>query len=366
MNVDSKPLFTKGWWIAFCISILAIALVTVFLIDSRDLPVTIIGAVLGVVMTVFASFILLKGQSEQQAELANKQSRLQADLTEKQTELQGRLQLDLARRQNEIEQKGQRETAIFQEKLATYNKFLSALCSYVTDNTETNKKILIFHTMAIQMHAAPNTVQSFIDNVSKIIDEVTGNGDKKEIEALVITLQKISQIFQNELYGKPDHENSRIDLTSFIKTIVGGQVETSEKEKELEIEEDKKEDEASVGNETLISWETKVKNLESEGWLLTYGNDSFVLKSDNSPVQISVYRKKGKYVVEATKEGDSDFSQNLKANFKGSRRYGTWWRELPISNYGVTDGTLLEQLPTNDKARASVMKWIDKLTDNIK
>ncbi|MDE6341152.1 MAG: hypothetical protein K2K93_02445 [Muribaculaceae bacterium] len=310
-------------------------IVAVLICESKDLPLTIIGAVLGVAMTVFATYFLFKGQSNQQIELQN------------------------------IEWEGEKETEIFKQKLTTYNNFLKALCSYVTDSTETNKKALIFYTMAIQMHTDPNTVQSFIDNVSKII-EVTGNGDKKEIEALVITLQKISQIFQNELYGKPEHEDSRIDLTSFIKNIVGGQVEPSEKEKELEIEEDRKEDEASVGNDTLISWEAKVNNLESEGWLFTYGNDSFVMKSDNSPVQISVYRKKGKYVIEATKEGDSDFSQNLKDNFKGSRRYGTWWRELPISNYGVKDGTLLEQLPTNDKARASVMKWIDKITEYIK
>lgn len=327
-------------------------MITVVLIDSKDLPITIIGAVLGVVMTVFASFILLKGQSEQQAELAEKQTRLQIDLQQKLTESQ-----------HKIEQKGQKETAIFQEKLTTYNKFLEALCSYVTDSTENNKKSLIFHTMAIQMHAEPNILQLFIDNVSKII-EVTGNGDKREIDALVITLQKISQIFQNELYGH-DHDDSHIDLTTFIKTIAGGQVEPSEKEKELEIEEDRKEDEASAGNGTFIGWETKIKNLKSEGWLLTYGNDSFVIKSDNSPVQISVYRKKGKYVIEATKDGDSDFSQNLKDNFKGARRYGTWWRELPISNYGVKDGTLLEQLPINDRARASVIKWIDKLLKNI-
>ena len=328
----TQTLIEKLWGYLFAIAIIGIMIVTVLICESKDLPLTIIGAVLGVAMTVFATYFLFKGQSNQQIELQN------------------------------IEWEGEKETAVFQEKLTTYNKFLTALCSYVTDSTETNKKILIFHTMAIQMHADPKTVQSFIDNVSKII-EVTGNGDKKEIEALVITLQKISQIFQNELYGKPDNEDSRIDLTTFIKTIAGGQVEPSEKEKELEIEEDRKEDEASVGNEALISWENKVKNLESEGWELTYGNDSFVMKSDNSPVQISVYRKKGKYVIEATKEGDSDFSQNLKDNYKGSRRYGTWWRELPISNYGVKDGTLLEQLSTNDKARASVMKWIDKLTE---
>lgn len=325
--------FSEKWWgYLFAIAIIGIMIVAVLICESKDLPLTIIGAVLGVAMTVFATYFLFKGQSNQQIELQN------------------------------IEWEGEKETEIFKQKLTTYNNFLKALCSYVTDSTETNKKILIFHTMAIQMHADPNTVQSFIDNVSKII-EVTGNGDKKEIEALVMTLQKISQIFQNELYVKSGHEDDHIDLTAFIKTIAGGQVEPSEKEKELEIEEDRQEDEASVGNDTLISWEAKVNNLESEGWLLTYGNDSFVMKSDNSPVQISVYRKKGKYVIEATKEGDSDFSQNLKDNYKGSRRYGTWWRELPISNYGVKDGTLLEQLPTNDKARASVMKWIDKLTE---
>lgn len=98
---------------------------------------------------------------------------------------------------------------------------------------------------------------------------------------------------------------------------------------------------------------------------MTAEQDSFRLESPGCHVAIAVYRKKGKYVVEASKQDDSDFSQALKDNFKGARRYGTWWRELPISNYGVTEGTLLAQLPTNGRARASVIKWVDKIIEYI-
>lgn len=361
---SSKPLFSKTWWVVFCIAILAIVLVTVALIDSRDLPVTIIGAVLGVIMTVFASFILLKGQSEQQADLDEKQIKLQAELAEKQTKLQQDLQQQLVESQHAIERKERRDSTIFIEKLSTYNNFLSALSDYVIENSEENKKTLIFHTMALQMHAAPGVVQSFIDNVIEVI-KTTGNGDKTEISKLIEALNRISGIFRNELYPSSKADDKTLKLDEFIEAIAGSQVEPTEEEKEKETEEEQKEDEEAVSNSKVQPWDAKVKELSSKGWVMENGNDSFTLTSNNSTIEISVYRKKGKYVVSAVKEGDSDFSQKLKDNFKGARRYGTWWRELPISNYGVTDGTLLSQLPENDKARASVIKWIDKLTEYL-
>ena len=361
---SSKPLFSKTWWIVFCIAILAIVLVTVALVDSHDLPVTIIGAVLGVIMTVFASFILLKGQSEQQADLDEKQIKLQAELAEKQTKLQQDLQQQLVESQHAIERKEHRDSTIFIEKLSTYNNFLSALSDYVIENSEENKKALIFHTMAIQMHAAPGDVQSFIDNVIEII-KTTGNGDKTEITKLIEALNRISGNFRNELYPSSAPGDDTLKLDAFIEAIAGSQVEPTEEQKEKEKEEEQKEDEEAVSNSKIQAWDAKIKELASKGWTLENGNDAFALSSKNSPVKISVYRKKGKYVVEATKGDDSDFSQTLKDNFKGSRRYGTWWRELPINNYGVTEGTLLAQLPTNDRARASVTKWIDKLTEFV-
>lgn len=339
---------------------MAIVLVTVALVDSHDLPVTIIGAVLGVIMTVFASFILLKGQSEQQADLDEKQIKLQAELAEKQTKLQQDLQQQLVESQYAIERKEHRDSTIFIEKLSTYNNFLSALSDYVIENSEENKKALIFHTMAIQMHAAPGVVQSFIDNVIEVI-KTTGGGDKTEITKLIEALNRISGIFRNELYPSSKADDNILKLDEFIEAIAGSQIEPTEEQKEKETEEEQKEDEEAVRNSKIQAWDAKIKELASNGWTLDSDNDSFTLSSKNSPVKISVYRKKGKYVVEANKGDDSDFSQNLKDNYGGARRYGTWWRELPINNYGVTKGTLLTQLPTNDKARASVIKWIDKL-----
>ncbi|MDE6460614.1 MAG: hypothetical protein K2K52_07285, partial [Paramuribaculum sp.] len=210
----------------------------------------------------------------------------------------------------------------------------------------------------------PETVKQFNKKVTEIIRS-TGSGNSSEVSDLVKTLSEISQLFHNELYDEKDSADLANTLESFVTAISGSQVEPTEEQKEKDAEAEQKEDEEAVSNSRIQAWDTKIKELASKGWTLENGNDSFALSSKDSPVKISVYRKKGKYVVEATKEGDSDFSQTLKDNFKGSRRYGTWWRELPINNYGVTEGSLLTQLPTNDRARASVIKWIDKLIEFI-
>ena len=314
--------------IAIALTIIACAVAVVLrLFSVNDLPFQTFAALIGVIITAIITGVLLKGQSDSE--------RIQKEQSE-----------------------------IFKEKLSTYNNFLTALCAYVTDSTEKNKKALIFYTMAIRMHAKPETVQQFTEKVTEIIRS-TGSGDSSEVSDLVKTLSEISQLFHNELYDEKDAADLANTLESFVTAISGSQVEPTEEQKEKDAEAEQKEDEEAVSNSKIQAWDAKIKELASKGWTLENGNDSFALSSKDSPVKISVYRKKGKYVVEATKEGDSDFSQTLKDNFKGSRRYGTWWRELPISNYGVTDGTLLSQLPVNDKARASVIKWIDKLIEII-
>lgn len=340
---------TEKWWAyLFAICIAGIAVITVFLVNSSELPQTIIGALLGVAMTVFATYFLFKGQSKQQVALLEQQSKQQAEIM---------------KQQNIFEREQKKDSETFKQRLATYNNFLTALCAYVTDCNAKNKKSLIFHTMAIRMHASHTTVNSFIDKVAKIIS-VAGNNDKSSVADLVNTLNDISTLFHEDLYGK-DAENGAVSFQGFIDNITSSLEEPSEDEKLQEAIDDAKEDEAAIAGVTPGSWDAKVSELAANGWMLTTGSDSLSLSNPGEPVIISVYRKKGKYVVEATKEGDSDFSQSLKDTFKGARRYGTWWRELPINNYGVTEGTLLTQLPVNDRARASVVKWIDKLTDFI-
>ncbi len=320
-----------GHWniyvIAIALTLVACAVAVVLrLFSAADLPFQTFAALIGVIITAIITGILLKGQSDA-----------------------------------EREQKERAE--IFKEKLASYNKFIDALCAYVTDSTSQNKKALTFHTIALKMHSTSEDMAKHYHNVTAIL---ASTGNKQETAALVNALNEIATSFRSELYGyeNDDDLSLRSIIADFTKAIEGSQEEPSDKEREDEIREDENEDK-SLSESSLPAWDTKLKELAALGWNIETAPDMVKLSSAKTPVVISIYRKKGKYVIEATNPGDSDFSQRLKDSFKGSRRYGTWWRELPISNYGVTEGTLVAQLPTNARARASVIKWIDKLLQTI-
>ena len=332
-ELQKTTTFEKLWAWFFAIAIVGLVVVTYSLAETKELPMTIIGAVLGVAMTVFATFFLFKGQSNQQVAMINE----------------------------ELNQ--QKEVEIFKERLKAYNSFLDALRKYVTAPSPEGKKEVIFHAMAIRMHSDAKVIEALDKNIVTLIEN-TGGEREDELKKMVGSLNEIACIFGNELYQ--DTKSGTANTDAFVKAIFGAQEDQPENEKRIEMAAEEKEDEAAMKESSVLSWDEKIKTLRAQGWIFTPENDSFKLKSGSNPVIISVYRKKGKYVVDATKDGDSNFSQDLKDNFGGARRYGTWWRELPINNYGVREGTLLEQLPTNDKARASVIKWIDKLIEYIR
>ena len=126
-----------GWF--FAISIAGLIVVTYSLSDTNELPMTIIGAVLGVAMTVFATFFLFKGQSKQQVAMINE----------------------------ELNQ--QKEVEIFTERLKAYNSFLDALRRYVSKPSPEGKKEVIFHTMAIRMHSDAQVTDMLDENIIKLI-----------------------------------------------------------------------------------------------------------------------------------------------------------------------------------------------------
>lgn len=315
----------SAYAVVIALTLVACAVAVILrLFSVKDLPFQTFAALIGVIITAIITGVLLKGQSD-----------------------------------SERQQKEQSE--IFKEKLATYNRFLDALRKYVTESTVSNKKEVIFHAMALRMHTDAETINDIDANIIKLIKDTGGDS---EVQTLVESLSAIATIFCKELYGDTLGSNEA-NLSAFVDAISGSQEESSEEEKLIDAAEEEKEDASAVQESAVMGWNDKQTQLKSQGWTINLGNDSFTLSSATTPVVISVYRKKGKYVVEVIKEGDSEFSQTLKDNFKGSRRYGTWWRELPINNYGVTEGTLLTQLPVNDRARASVLKWIDKLVGFI-
>ncbi len=327
-----SSLFEQIWGWSFAIAIIGIIIVTLVISDAHELPMTIIGAVLGVAMTVFATFFLFKGQSKQQVALIDQQREQEKDVE------------------------------IFKQKLNSYNAFLDSLRRYVTESNDITKKDVIFNAMAIRMHCSASIIDSLDDNITAIIK---GAGDKNddEVKSLVRSLNKIACLFREELYGDSLSGDSK-KLQEFEQAISGSTEEPTEEQKQKQTLEDEQED-AENSNKSIPAWDAKIAELKTRGWNLSEGNDSVTFSSATIPVVIEIYRKQGKYVVEATKDEDNDFSQALKNSFGGSRRYGTWWRELPINNYGVRAGTLLQQLPANDRARASVIKWVDKIIEYI-
>lgn len=338
-------------------SILAIALITVSLIDSRDLPITIIGAVLGVVMTVFASFILLKGQSEQQAELADRQSKLQTEL-----------QLKLAETQNEIEQRGQKESAIFKERLDSYNLFLNALCKYVESRDEASKSILKFRTAALAMHCDDRQMIETNHAVGDII-KMYQSADVND-EELLISLFNISDYFRVALYSgiaaerTDEYKESIKKLTERFEDGMDATDPQDEKADTLYQEEAIEQDSKTVGG-----WNDYLQSLKGHGWITDVGDDQITLRKADAPAYIRIRkpRKGAFYVVETiSNDNDGEFTKGLKSQFKGARSGGLWWRELTsLPNYGIRSGRLINSLEDNAKARTLVIKWIDRLTNYI-
>lgn len=123
---ETQTVSEKWWWLWFTLALIGIVVVTIFLVDAKELPITIIGAVLGVAMTVFATFFLFKGQSRQQ--------------------------ITLLEEQNKIEREQEKVADIFKERLKAYQRFLDALCDYLETKSEKSKAKVRFHTAAIAMH----------------------------------------------------------------------------------------------------------------------------------------------------------------------------------------------------------------------
>lgn len=355
-NSDTQSFLEKWWWaILFSLAILGIIVVTISISDTQDLPLTIIGAVLGVAMTIFATFFLFRGQSKQQASLAFQQSELQSLIL---------------RQQNEIERKREKETEIFKQKLNNYQAFLDALCKYVETKDEASKSSLKFRTAALAMHCDEKQITETNNAVGEIINMF--KTQYSDDEKLLITLFGISDVFKGALY--PDNiTNHSEEYLKSIKTLTETfeqeDIESSDPEEEAK---DTQEQEEKIDQESRIveGWQDYVGSLVNQGWKVDIENDKINLTKTDAVASIRIRKpRKGTfYIIEViSNSNDSDFTKGLKVQFKGARSGGLWWRELTsLRSYGVTNGELTESLEDNIKARTLIIKWIDNLISNIK
>ncbi len=352
---EEQSFLSKWWWaVLFSIAIIGIIIVTVSISDSQDLPLTIIGAVLGVAMTVFATFFLFKGQAKQQAELASQQSVLQSEML---------------KQQNHIEREGEKETEIFKQKLSNYQAFLSALSEYLSSKERSAKIKLKFQTAALAMHAGYSNLAAVNSIVKTIIDG--NNGEEMDDRELIPALFNLSQIFRDELYGKKDakedvkdKENSE-GFLRFKESIVSfaDAIEDSDEEVDKsEIEAEDAQEAVDAKEESVENWEEYVNGLK--GWSVSYKKGNIILVNEETPALIEFKLKSGYYVVASSYGDDKEYPKYLQKDIKTSSRSGVnWWRSLnTLRNYRVKSGELVDNLSSNEAARALVMRWINRLT----
>lgn len=327
---------TEKWWAyLFAISILAIAAVTVAISDKNELPLTIIGALLGVAMTVFATYFLFKGQSKQQVAMINE----------------------------ELKQK--QEVEIFKARLKAYETFLNALCAYLETKQETDKSKLKFHTAALAMHGDLNRLAQVNEIVKTIIDGC--NGEQKNDIKLIPALFKLSEIFRVELYPEDasqltTNSNFTDSVVAFAESAYYGDeapdqtvLDAEDAEQVLEI--------SNSGSDDVVDWNSFVNSLD--GWNVICKKGEIRLENKHSDVIIEFKLKSGYYVVASSNGNDREYPIELKNRFKGSYRSGVnWWRPLnTLRNYRIKSGTLADEIGTNEGARAVVINWIEKLIE---
>lgn len=351
-TIESKkqPKFWENLWVyLFCLSVGLIVIVTIALFKNKnDLALAIISAVLGVVMTTFATFFLFKGQAKHQNKLIKAQ------------------------------QESDNETEKFKERLASYKSFLNALCDYVeADNSRNQSKrtILTFRTAALGMHTTNSKMASINNDVAEILD-LNPNDDNYELKLLNL-LFKISDTFNRDLYH-PLSKDIDYTLTEVLSESIKKLAENLAKdEKEdnnlkSEAEEIEKEEKeiASLSDRDLPKWNSFINDILSRGWNSQIDKDSIEIKNSNYPYNIVIRRpKKGTYIIECLSvNDDKEAIKNLQEKIGAGRRNGvTWWKQLnSLPSYGVKNGELLMELEgSNLKARALIIKWIEKLIKEI-
>ena len=303
------------------------------LADSRELPLTIIGAVLGVAMTVFATFILLNGQAE-------------------------------------LTQEGENQSEIFKQKLQAYQRFLDALCQYVETREDKAKAKLQFHTAALAMHCTEEQVVKTNIKVGEIISMYQGP-DANDMQ-LLHALFDISDYLRTSLYPDMAYENAP-EYEESIRKLTN----TFENSNDSASSEEMAQDDTALNNEIdrengeAGGWEATEERFKKMGWIVDVdtATDRITFTRAQSKGTI-IFRKPKKgtfYIVEvATADNDCEFTKQLKAIHKGSRNAGIWWRELTsLPNYGIRSGQLAAAIAENAKACAVVTKWAERLTDFI-
>lgn len=168
-NTDMKPsiITRQSYFIPLSILCIISALVVVIfrLFSVKDLWYETYAAIIGVVITAIITFILLKGQTENDEER-------------------------------------ERNTKIFEEKLRIYQGFLQSLCDVIKDGEIKPEEAiqLQFQTSYIAIHTKSEHIRKISEHVRNIIEQMGNMNSQEKKESLLDDLFEIVQQFRAELY----------------------------------------------------------------------------------------------------------------------------------------------------------------------
>jgi len=144
--------------------------------------------------------------------------------------------------QSEKEEQKERNSKVFEEKLAIYKAFLDNLCNVVKDNdvSKCEKIELQFQVAKIAMHTNKARIDTISNSVMSIVYAIEEKSSNKNLLESLFTIQ---EQFRQELYPKEKEENWSSTITNFD----GLEVVEHIKEK------------YSLSNEKIISFENRIK-----------------------------------------------------------------------------------------------------------
>lgn len=343
------------------------------LYSESELWAQIFSAVLGVIITALITMILLRGQSD-----------------------------------DDIER--ERTSKIFEEKLRIYQDYLQILCEVIKDhNLSDEEKIrLEFQTSYVAMHCDPKHIVTVSSAIKDLIenccsDESEENRNRRNKsgspDPLLDSLFRIVEAFRKDLYGddfKFDDNHKRDTLENFSEAYRNAKSDagnTQQEQQRITVDlnvlsnslintgivtasehksngQDSEQQTKTPHTEDISLWNKALSKWEEEGWHIEGMSDQYdgfrMTNTNGNPGVIGVGFWQGYYYIQATYDGDSDFSKPLKWEKGGRRSYGQWWQYFAEPYYNIAEGKFVETFKSDKELQQYIIDNVDQLKDIIK
>ena len=343
------------------------------LFTGKELWYEMFAAVLGVIITAAITMILLRGQSDDDVER-------------------------------------ERVAKIFEEKLRIYQDYLHTLCDVIKDHSlsDEDKIRLEFQTSYVAMHCDSKYIATVSNAVKELIeyccpDEEGDNLNRKNKsgspDPLLDNLFCIVEAFRKDLYGddfkfddrhrqdtlenfsdayrnaksadynvEKEQQRITVDLNVLSNSLVNADIDTASEKKLNEQDFDRQVKTTHIEDTSM--WDEAVSEWEKEGWHIEGMSDQYdgfrMTNSNGNPGVVDVGFWHAYYYIQATYDGDSDFSKPLKWEKGGRRSYGQWWQYLPEPYCNIAKGKFVETFKSDKELQQYIIDNVKQLKDVIK